>query len=684
MQEMAAERRGRRTGRALTHTAEGNAFPHYSQDGRELEWIQYDGYSLATVRAIPVGGDQSVARDVVQIDAMGPFWPLADGSLVYEQGRTFRRDYSFEDLFRWDAKTGRYTRLTLGRRARDPAVSPDERKVAFSQNGVSESVLAVMDLVPDAPSSIVWRGQRFDQAYQPAWSPDGTRIAFSAWRNDGYRDILVVEVSSGKVTEVTHDRAIDMSPAWAPDGNTLFFDSDRTGISNIYAYDFADRTTWQVTNVFGGAFHVCVSPDGKRLAFESAAAAGGYDLYELPVDRNTWLAAHDFIDDKPPPLDIRDDDAPVSPPRAYRALESLAPQAWTAQLQLGDSPSTSIQTAGSDAVGLHSYSLAVGVDLDDGTTSVGAAYAYSGLRPNVRVSGARSYVTRGGLKIDGVSQTFHEEDWAGTLAVGIPFESRPSSSWSLSFDYDFDYFRQADHTVLMADPNQRTPIVPITNYAQAGLGVRGGFSSVRSTTFGLGPYTGWDISASMRLDDPALGATYRNITFNYGFDAYQNLWSNTRMIALRLVGGFRDGDLVRPGGFVLGGVPPQDVAMSIVNNQRSGASGYLRGYPIRSLAGNQYHLLNFEYRQELWNIEHGIETLPIYFRRLHLGLLSDVATAYDGPFNFTNDVRASVGAALRLDAFFGYFVPGTFEIGYARGVMSQGINETWFLLTGSL
>ena len=41
-------------------------------------------------------------------------------------------------------------------------------------------------------------------------------------------------------------------------------------------------------------------------------------------------------------------------------------------------------------------------------------------------------------------------------------------------------------------------------------------------------------------------------------------------------------------------------------------------------------------------------------------------------------------AALRLDAFFGYFVPGTFEVGYARGLIERGTNETWFLLTGSL
>jgi hypothetical protein len=144
------------------------------------------------------------------------------------------------------------------------------------------------------------------------------------------------------------------------------------------------------------------------------------------------------------------------------------------------------------------------------------------------------------------------------------------------------------------------------------------------------------------------------------------------------------GDLLRTGGFGLGGVPPQDVAQSIVKSRRSAGSGYLRGFPSRTVAGNQYHLLNTEYRQELYQVEHGLQTLPIYFRRLHMALLADVGTAFDSDFEASRDLRASLGAALRLDAFFGYFVPGTFEIGYARGITEGGINETWFLLTGSI
>ena len=210
------------------------------------------------------------------------------------------------------------------------------------------------------------------------------------------------------------------------------------------------------------------------------------------------------------------------------------------------------------------------------------------------------------------------------------------------------------------------------------------YSSVKSTTFGYGAQAGWDGAVSVRLDHPALGATYRAAALNYGLDIYQRLWGKTPTLAARMVGGWRSGDLVRPGGFALGGVPPQDVVMSIVDTTRAGISGYLRGYPSRVVAGNEYHLLNLEYRQELFQIEHGVDTFPIYLRRVNLAVLGDGATAFDTAFNAARDVRVSLGAALRLDAFFGYYLPGTFELGYSRGLAHDGINETWLLLTGSL
>jgi hypothetical protein len=684
MQEAAAERRGLALGRPLTHTAESNLWPHYSADGKELWWQQYDGYSLPRVRAMPVGGDQAGARDVVQIDAMGPFSLLPDGSLIFEQGLTYRREYSYEDLVRWDGATHQYVRLSTGRRARDPSVSPDGRRVAFSMNERSESVLAVQDTVPDAPAQVAWRGARFDQAYQPAWSPDGTRIAFSAWRAGGLRDILIVELASGRVDEVTRDRAIDMAPAWSADGRYVFFDSDRTGISNIYAFDTRDRSLWQVTNVLGGAFQAAPSPDGTRLAYQAAVASGGYDLYEVRLDHGAWLAARDYLDAKPPPVTIRDREAKVEGPRPYRPLETLAPQSWTGTFTYGTTSTATLQTGGADAAGLHAYSLALSTDSDKGAMNIGASYGYGGLRPNVRIAASRTLLDRSGFRIDGKNTLYTEEDWSGTLSLGVPFESRPGINWTFSVDYDVDWFRLVKPPVFVLDPNQRVPSAPPSDYAQAGVGTRLAVSNVKSTTFGYGAQDGWDAAVSLRLDHPALGATYRNVTVSYSLDAYQRLWGTSPTLAVRLVGSLRAGDLVRPGGFGLGGVPPEDVVMAIVNSTRSSVTGYLRGYPNRVVVGNQYHLLNLEYRQELLRIEHGVQTLPIYLRRVNLAVLGDAGAAFDGAFEQGKALRTSLGGALRLDAFFGYYIPGTFELGYARGLSHDGINETWFLLTGSL
>ncbi|HMG22880.1 MAG TPA: hypothetical protein VK607_16210, partial [Kofleriaceae bacterium] len=390
MQQAAVERRGRAEGRALTHSAESNFWAHYTADGKELYWVQYDGYSLPVVRAMPVGGDVGQARDVVRLDASGPYALLGDGSLIFEQTWTYRRDYAYQDLVRWDGVTHQTTRLSTGRRARDPSVSRDGRRVAFSMNQRSESVLAVQATVPDAPVEVVWRGERFDQAYQPAWSPDGARIAFSAWRKGGLRDILIVEPATGRVEQVTHDRAIDMEPAWSSDGRYLVFDSDRTGIQNIYAFDTRDRSLWQVTNVVGGAFQPAVSPDGTRLAFAAAVPAGGYDLHEIALDPARWLPARDFVDAKPPAVVIRDGDAAVTVPRPYRALESLAPQSWSVNLNLGTTSSAALQTGGGDAAGLHSYSLSLSSDTAKQALNIGAAYSYSGLRTGMRIAAARS------------------------------------------------------------------------------------------------------------------------------------------------------------------------------------------------------------------------------------------------------------------------------------------------------
>jgi hypothetical protein len=60
--------------------------------------------------------------------------------------------------------------------------------------------------------------------------------------------------------------------------------------------------------------------------------------------------------------------------------------------------------------------------------------------------------------------------------------------------------------------------------------------------------------------------------------------------------------------------------------------------------------------------------------------LLDVGNAFSSDFD-PRELRVSVGAALRLDAVFGYFAGGAFDLGYAYGLSQGGGSETWLLFT---
>ena len=120
---------------------------------------------------------------------------------------------------------------------------------------------------------------------------------------------------------------------------------------------------------------------------------------------------------------------------------------------------------------------------------------------------------------------------------------------------------------------------------------------------------------------------------------------------------------------------------AVINTIRTSSTGYLRGHD--RISGNQFHLANLEYRQELLRVERGLSTLPIFLRRLHFAALLDVGNAWNDVVDLT-ELRMGLGASLRLDAVFGYFAPGSFDLGYARGFGEGGGNEYWFLMTSSI
>src|SRR5207253_3908465 len=65
-----------------------------------------------------------------------------------------------------------------------------------------------------------------DEVLNPAWSPDGTKIAFSGLVG-GLNDLFVYDLTARSVRRLTTDAYAELDPAWSPDGRSLAFCTDR-------------------------------------------------------------------------------------------------------------------------------------------------------------------------------------------------------------------------------------------------------------------------------------------------------------------------------------------------------------------------------------------------------------------------------------------------------------------------
>jgi len=113
---------------------------------------------------------------------------------------------------------------------------------------------------------------------EAVWSPDGTRIAFVAHRDDSYGDVFTATLSGTHLSNVANltpaSTSPDMTPAWSPDGQSIAFTSYRGGYPSLWIMNATGSNARQVTfgaNEFSDYFPSW-SPEGGLLAFQRIGA----------------------------------------------------------------------------------------------------------------------------------------------------------------------------------------------------------------------------------------------------------------------------------------------------------------------------------------------------------------------------------------------------------------------------
>jgi len=219
-------------------------FPSLLPDGK---WLLYSGqetgnrdiYLLSTSSQKPINltADSPADDDEPAASPDGEriaFRSSRDGGGIFVMGRT--------------GEGVRRVTPTGVSAAFNPAWSPDGTEIAYTtenvqltpMNGEGLSELRVVNVNTGQQRTLVAR-----DALQANWSPHGQRIAYvsrqplggsasSSGGNADWMEIYTVPAGGGPQVPVTQDPGTDWNPVWAPDGKHLYFVSNRGGSMNLW------------------------------------------------------------------------------------------------------------------------------------------------------------------------------------------------------------------------------------------------------------------------------------------------------------------------------------------------------------------------------------------------------------------------------------------------------------------
>ena len=135
------------------------------------------------------------------------------------------------------------------------------------------------------------------QDHEPAWSPDGNRIAFTRYRGDrgymmwGEAAIYVVNADGSGLVRLTavRDSIYEADPTWSPDGTRIAFfshrDSDQGLTTEIEVMNADGTNPVRLTNRKTLTHHPSWSPDGTRIAFQGwNAGVSAWSIYLMQTD----------------------------------------------------------------------------------------------------------------------------------------------------------------------------------------------------------------------------------------------------------------------------------------------------------------------------------------------------------------------------------------------------------------
>ena len=161
----------------------------------------------------------------------------------------------------------------------NPAFSPDGARIAFNSDREGSHDIYTANLDGSDLKKIT---QGNSNNRSPAYSPDGKSIVFVSDR-DGREHLWIVDVNGGEPRQLTRGNQPDTAPAWALDGTRIYYQSDVGGTTKIFVIPAGGGQPRQLTDGPARDNRPVPSPDGKQIAF-ARFDANQWNIYVMNSD----------------------------------------------------------------------------------------------------------------------------------------------------------------------------------------------------------------------------------------------------------------------------------------------------------------------------------------------------------------------------------------------------------------
>ena len=161
----------------------------------------------------------------------------------------------------------------------DPAWSPDGAKIAFVSARTGAPHVYVMNADGTGTTALT-SGEKYNDTH-PTWSPDAASIAFA---RDG--DVYVMGADGSDPKRISDLNAQESDPVWSPDGEWIAYIKRTPGtpVQNLWVMHPAGTGRRALTKQAGRAFTPSWSPDSTRIVFSMNRDETVFELFTIGVD----------------------------------------------------------------------------------------------------------------------------------------------------------------------------------------------------------------------------------------------------------------------------------------------------------------------------------------------------------------------------------------------------------------